>query len=109
MERLSLQKKQLQRTVGKTGKRTCLSRTTTALNAQWQSEKDIITKIQTIKERDRVNIEIQQAERDYDLNRAAELKYGKLTDLHRQLEAAETQLATAQSRGQSLLRRGDRS
>jgi len=42
------------------------------LNAQWQSEKDIITKIQTIKEEiDRVNIEIQQAERDYDLNRAA--------------------------------------
>jgi len=68
-----------------------------ALNAQWQSEKDIITKIQTIKEIDRVNIEIQQAERDYDLNRAAELKYGKLTDLHRQLEAAETQLATAKS------------
>jgi len=78
------------------------------LNAQWQSEKDIITKIQTIKEEiDRVNIEIQQAERDYDLNRAAELKYGKLTDLHRQLEAAETQLATAQSRGQSLLREAE--
>jgi ATP-dependent Clp protease ATP-binding subunit ClpB len=76
-----------------------------ALNAQWQSEKDIITKIQTIKEEiDRVNIEIQQAERDYDLNKAAELKYGKLTDLHRQLEAAETQLATAQRSGQSLLR-----
>jgi len=39
------------------------------------SLRNIITKIQTIKE-DRVNIEIQQAERDYDLNRAAELKYG---------------------------------
>jgi ATP-dependent Clp protease ATP-binding subunit ClpB len=75
------------------------------LNAQWQSEKDIITKIQTVKEEiDRVNVEIQQAERDYDLNKAAELKYGKLTDLHRQLEAAETQLATAQTSSQSLLR-----
>ncbi len=76
-----------------------------ALSTQWQSEKDIISKIQTIKEEiDRVNVEIQQAERDYDLNKAAELKYGKLTDLHRQLEEAETQLAQAQRSGQSLLR-----
>lgn len=76
-----------------------------ALDSQWQSEKDIITKIQTIKEEiDRVNIEIQQAERDYDLNKAAELKYGNLTDLHRQLEVAETHLATTQTSGQSLLR-----
>ena len=76
-----------------------------ALNSQWQSEKDIITKIQSIKEEiDRVNVEIQQAERDYDLNRAAELKYGKLTDLHRQLEAAETELSQAQHSGKSLLR-----
>jgi ATP-dependent Clp protease ATP-binding subunit ClpB len=75
------------------------------LNAQWQSEKDIINKIQTLKEEiDRVNVEIQQAERDYDLNKAAELKYGTLTDLHRQLEVAENQLAQAQTSGQSLLR-----
>lgn len=75
------------------------------LNSQWQSEKDIINKIQAIKEEiDRVNVEIGQAERDYDLNKAAELKYGKLTDLHRQLEQAETQLAQAQRSGQSLLR-----
>lgn len=76
-----------------------------ALDTQWQSEKDVISKIQTIKEEiDRVNVEIQQAERDYDLNKAAELKYGKLTDLHRQLEEAETQLTQAQGSGQSLLR-----
>ncbi len=76
-----------------------------ALSAQWQSEKDVISKIQTIKEEiDRVNVEIQQAERDYDLNKAAELKYGKLTDLHRQLEEAETLLTQAQGSGQSLLR-----
>ncbi|MEO1374442.1 MAG: ATP-dependent chaperone ClpB [Cyanobacteria bacterium J06635_10] len=76
-----------------------------ALNSQWQSEKDVITKIQSVKEEiDRVNVEIQQAERDYDLNRAAELKYGKLTDLHRQLEAAETELSQAQHSGKSLLR-----
>lgn len=75
------------------------------LNAQWQSEKDVITKIQSIKEEiDRVNLEVQQAERNYDLNRAAELKYGKLTDLHRRLEETESQLAQAQRSGKSLLR-----
>ncbi len=75
------------------------------LSSQWQSEKDVINKIQMIKEEiDRVNVEIGQAERDYDLNRAAELKYGKLTDLHRQLEAAETQLSQVQTTGKSLLR-----
>jgi len=75
------------------------------LNAQWQAEKDKITKIQTLKEEiEAVNLEIQQAERDYDLNRAAELKYGKLTDLNRQLQEAEKLLAEAQTSGKSLLR-----
>ncbi len=46
-----------------------------ALNAQWQAEKEFIDRIRAIKEEiDRVNVEIQQAERNYDLNRAAELK-----------------------------------
>jgi ATP-dependent Clp protease ATP-binding subunit ClpB len=76
-----------------------------ALNAQWQAEKDVITAIQSLKEEiDRVNIEIQQAERNYDLNRAAELKYGKLTDLQRQLQEAETNLTQTQTSGKSLLR-----
>ncbi|MBD1211995.1 MAG: ATP-dependent chaperone ClpB, partial [Dolichospermum circinale Clear-D4] len=75
------------------------------LSTQWQSEKDIITKIQSIKEEiDRVNLEIQQTERNYDLNRAAELKYGKLTDLHRQLQAIESELSHTQKTGKSLLR-----
>jgi ATP-dependent Clp protease ATP-binding subunit ClpB len=75
------------------------------LSTQWQSEKGIITKIQSIKEEiDRVNLEIQQTERNYDLNRAAELKYGKLTDLHRQLQAVETELSQTQKTGKSLLR-----
>ncbi|MEM6424182.1 MAG: ATP-dependent chaperone ClpB [Cyanobacteria bacterium P01_D01_bin.128] len=76
-----------------------------ALNAQWQSEKDVIDEIQSTKEDiDRVNIEIQQAERDYDLNRAAELKYGKLTDLQRTLEKSEQQLLDTQTSGKTLLR-----
>ncbi|NEP19080.1 MAG: AAA domain-containing protein, partial [Leptolyngbya sp. SIO4C1] len=44
------------------------------------------------------------AERDYDLNRAAELKYGKLTDLQRQLEMAEAKLEETQTSGKTLLR-----
>ncbi|MEP6490602.1 ATP-dependent chaperone ClpB [Microcoleus vaginatus GB2-A3] len=76
-----------------------------ALNAQWQSEKGVIGSIQKIKEQiDKVNIEIQQAELKYDLNRAAELKYGTLTQLQKQLQEAETQLTATQTTGQTLLR-----
>ncbi|KAF3789893.1 Chaperone protein [Nymphaea thermarum] len=53
---------------------------------------------------DRVNLEIQQAERDYDLNRAAELKYGSLMSLQRQLESAEKELVEYQRSGKSMLR-----
>jgi ATP-dependent Clp protease ATP-binding subunit ClpB len=75
------------------------------LNAQWQGEKEIIDKVRGVKEAiEQVNLEIQQAERDYDYNRAAELKFGKLTDLQRQMSALETQLADKQTTGKSLLR-----
>ncbi|MFP4135205.1 MAG: ATP-dependent chaperone ClpB [Halothece sp.] len=75
------------------------------LNAQWQSEKEIIDEIRSIKETiDQVNIEIQQAERDYDLNRAAELRYGRLTELQRQRQEAEEKLEQMQSSGRTLLR-----
>jgi ATP-dependent Clp protease ATP-binding subunit ClpB len=74
-------------------------------NAQWQSEKEVIDQIRTVKkEIDRVNLEIQQAERDYDLNKMAELRYGKLTDLQRQLKDLETQLTEKQTTGKTLLR-----
>ena len=75
------------------------------LNAQWQSEKEVIDKIQTFKEEiDKVNLEIQQAERDYDLNRAAELRYGKLTDLQRQIKDIESKLEEKQVTGRNILR-----
>lgn len=65
----------------------------------------MIVEIQKLKEEiDRVNIEIQQAERDYDLNRAAELKFGKLTDLQRKVQDAEKKLAQTQTSGKTLLR-----
>lgn len=75
------------------------------LNAQWQGEKQIIDQLQAIKEEiDKLNIEIQQAERNYDLNRAAELKYGNLTELHKKLDETESKLSQSQTGGQSLLR-----
>jgi ATP-dependent Clp protease ATP-binding subunit ClpB len=109
MERLSLQKEsniasieRLERLEKDLGN---LKERQSALNAQWQSEKGVIGSIQTIKEQiDKVNIEIQQAELKYDLNRAAELKYGKLTQLQKQLAEAEEKLAATQTTGQTLLR-----
>lgn len=71
-----------------------------ALNTQWQTEKQIINDLQSIKEQiERVNTEIQQAERAYNLNKAAQLKYGSLETLQRQLEAKEAQLLETQAQG----------
>jgi ATP-dependent Clp protease ATP-binding subunit ClpB len=109
MERLSLQKESDPASIERLEKLeqdlANLKEQQRTLNAQWDAEKNVITQIQSIKEEiDRVNIEIQQAERNYDLNRAAELKYGKLMELQKQLKAAETQLEATQTSGQSLLR-----
>nr|XP_043634925.1 chaperone protein ClpB3, chloroplastic [Erigeron canadensis] len=77
----------------------------TQLNEQWEHEKSVMTNMQSIKEEiDRVNLEIQQAEREYDLNRAAELKYGSLNSLLRQLDTAEKALVEYMSSGKSMLR-----
>lgn len=54
---------------------------------------------------DRVNLEVQQAEQEYDLNRAAKLKYGTLTSLQGQLEAAQKELEEHARSGKSLLRK----
>ncbi|KAB5516441.1 hypothetical protein DKX38_027089 [Salix brachista] len=75
------------------------------LTEQWEHEKSVMTHIQSIKEEiDRVNLEIQQAEREYDLNRAAELKYGSLNSLQRQLGSAEKELDEYMKSGKSMLR-----
>nr|CAD1822601.1 unnamed protein product [Ananas comosus var. bracteatus] len=75
------------------------------LTEQWEKERSIMMRIQSVKEEiDRVNLEIQQAEREYDLNRAAELKYGSLISLQRQLQEAEKELDEYQSSGKSMLR-----
>jgi ATP-dependent Clp protease ATP-binding subunit ClpB len=68
------------------------------LTAKWQSEKQVIDNVRKRKEEiEQVNLEIQGAEREYDLNKAAELKYGKLTDLQRELQKAEERLIESHS------------
>ncbi len=60
------------------------------LQAQWLTEKERLQRSRTIREQiEQTKIEIEQAERQYDLNRAAELKYGTLAELERQLELEE--------------------
>ena len=74
------------------------------LSARWESERDDMTKVQRLREEiDRVNLEIQQAERDYDLNRAAELKYGTVLELQKALKAAEEELEAAEHSGNRML------
>ncbi len=109
MERLSLQKEQdtpsQERLETLEKELANLKEEQDELNAQWQSEKEVIDQIRSIKESiDQTNLEIQQAERDYDLNRAAELRYGRLTELQRQRQEAEDKLEEMQSRGHTLLR-----
>ena len=75
------------------------------LGSQWQSEKQMLEEINSLKEQEeQLRHQIEQAERDYDLNKAAQLKYGKLEGLQRQLEAKETQLIDIQAQGETLLR-----
>jgi len=58
-----------------------------ALQAQWKSDQETLRKQREIRQQiEQVKLEIEQAERAYDLNRAAELKYGKLAGLEKQLE-----------------------
>ncbi|MGD1093395.1 MAG: ATP-dependent chaperone ClpB [Bryobacteraceae bacterium] len=60
----------------------------TTLRAQWQSDQEVLRKQRDLRSQiEQVKTEIEQAERAYDLNKAAELKYGKLTSLEKQLEA----------------------
>ena len=64
-----------------------------ALNAQWQKEKGSIDELSSIKEEiEQVQLQVEQAKRSYDLNKAAELEYGTLADLHKKLAVKEAEL-----------------
>ncbi len=64
-----------------------------AMKTQWQNEKQSIQKVRNVKrEIDEVRTKIEKAEREYDLNKAAELKYGRLNELERRLQSEEEHL-----------------
>ena len=67
------------------------------LKAQWQAEKDAVQRLRSIREQiEQTKIEVEQAERQYDLNRAAELRYGRLAGLERQLQEDAEHLTSKQ-------------
>ncbi len=74
------------------------------MKIQWQNEKDAVEEVQKVKEEmDSVNHQIEKAEREYDLDKAAELKYGKLPELKKKMEELEA-LAESKGADESLIR-----
>jgi ATP-dependent Clp protease ATP-binding subunit ClpB len=75
-----------------------------AMTAQWEAERQAIHKLQSLREElEQVRREVEEAERNYDLNRAAELRHGRLPELERRLHAEEERLESKQG-GTRLLR-----
>jgi ATP-dependent Clp protease ATP-binding subunit ClpB len=75
-----------------------------ALRAQWEAERQALRRVQALREEmEQLRQQAEQAERGYDLNKAAELRLGKLPELQRRLEAEEESLSGRQG-GQRLLR-----
>ena len=76
------------------------------LNARWQKEKSTVTNANEIQEKiAEVQLEIEKAEREFDLNKAAELKYGTLPQLEEQLEAAKlTEEESSSDEGEDTVR-----
>ncbi|MBQ8566545.1 MAG: ATP-dependent chaperone ClpB [Clostridia bacterium] len=68
------------------------------MKVRWENEKDSIGKVQKLRERiEETNAKIEKAQNEYDLNRAAELKYGILPQLQKELNKAEAQDKTAKT------------
>ena len=80
-----------------------LNEKSSQMKTQWQNEKDAIGRVSSIKaELDSLHFEIEKATQAADLGRAAELRYGKLPELQRQLEEETRTLQERQSSGQML-------
>ncbi len=74
-----------------------------AMTAQWEAERQAIRKLQALRsDIEQVRYQIEEAERSYDLNRAAELRHGKLPELERRLAGEEERLNQKQGREQLL-------
>ena len=73
------------------------------LTARWKQEKELVDQMRRLKEeKDAVQIELERAERQYDYNRAAELRYDKLAKLDKQIAETEARLAEIQKAGKML-------
>ena len=71
-----------------------------SMRAQWEAEKSEVDKVRELREQiEQVRNDIEQAERNYDLEKAAELKYGKLPELQKQLEQEEQKHDQAAAEG----------
>ena len=82
-----------------------LSEQQSTLNAQWQQEKGAIDDLSSLKEEiERVQLQVDQAKRSYDLNKAAELEYGTLAGLQKQLAEQEELLSDSVDGDKTLLR-----
>ena len=74
------------------------------MKARWENEKQSIGKVQNLRQEiEKINAEIEMAQNRYDLNKAAELKYGKLPQLQKELEEAE-KAGEAEEKEDTLLR-----
>lgn len=70
------------------------------MTARWHSEREAIGQVRKLKEQlDQVRTQIEQAERDYDLQKAAELRYGTLRQIENELAAAEDRVRQLQEKG----------
>ncbi|OKH18727.1 ATP-dependent chaperone ClpB [[Limnothrix rosea] IAM M-220] len=75
------------------------------LSSQWLAEKNLIDEINELKEEEeQLRLQIEQAERAYDLNKAAQLKYGRLEGLQEEMTAKEEKLLAIQAAGDAMLR-----
>ena len=73
------------------------------MKAQWENEKGGISRVQDLRaQMEQLKAEIENAERQYDLNKAAELKYGKLPELEKKLQDEEAAIAANQGEHQLL-------
>jgi ATP-dependent Clp protease ATP-binding subunit ClpB len=74
-----------------------------ALTAKWKQEKEVVDAMRKLKEeKDAVQTELENAERQYDYNRAAELRFSKLADIDKKIKEQEARLAEVQKTGKML-------
>jgi len=81
-----------------------LTETSSGMKAKWENEKGVIAEVQKYKEEiENAKVEQERAEREGNLNLAAEIKYGRMTELHKELDTATEELKKIQS-GSRMLR-----